>query len=99
SKNLAKIFSGLPAQLSTKTPKSAMASIRLPLAVFRQVRHALKDDQIQAYLDSEKFQKLPRQDRLSELVNKILELQLPLESENLATIFGALPVQLSGKTS
>jgi flagellin-specific chaperone FliS len=98
SENLSQIFSALPQHLSMKTVKADIQKVELPLKVFRQVRGALRNMRIQNYLESKEYQGLDKEDRLAALVNMILELELPLESENLAKVFSALPQQLSPRT-
>jgi alkylated DNA nucleotide flippase Atl1 len=95
SENLGHVFSALPQQLSAYRVKGDIQFVNLPLKVFEQARAAIAEARVQAYLDSAEFAGLAKEDRLAALVNEILKLGLPLESENLGHVFSALPQKLS----
>ena len=95
SGNLGHIYSGLPSQLSKWVSKKDILRVDLSFEVFQQVREAVNDSSVQEYLDSDIFFNLTKEDKLAGLVEKILELKLPLKSQNLAHIYNALPPQLS----
>ena len=75
--------------------KDKIQIIQLPIRAYVSLVTSLRYPSIQAFLESEEFRQLAREDKLGELVRKIQELELPLESENLAHIYSALPAQLS----
>lgn len=99
SDNLGGLHSALPERLSIKVTKGFLQRIELSKEVYDQLRLALADGRVQAYLDSEEFAKIPSSDRLADLVGSIQNFGLKLDSDSLGQIFNALPQQLSGKVS
>jgi len=100
SDNLPRIYSGLPVRLSQRVGKKDFQRVDLSVGVYNQLRAAIKDGRIQAFLDSDAFtdpEQSPAEDRLVVLVKKIRELGLPLDSVNLAQIYSGLPARLSAR--
>ncbi len=96
SDNLGHIYSALPNRLSAKVKKDDIQLVQLPKAVYDQLQAALSDERVQGYLDRELLEK-PANERLVGLVEKIRELGLKLDSDNLGQIYSALPNRLSAK--
>jgi hypothetical protein len=67
----------------------------MPIISYVQLITALANEDVQKYLDGDEYGKMSPEDRLGALVGKILDLELPLESENLGQIYSALPARLS----
>ncbi len=96
SENLSQIFSALPSTLPGGVKKADIHKIDLPLRSAEAIRNALNDDSMKDYLSSSEFKNQPKEEKLLSLVYKALELNLPLESENLSQIFSALLSTLPG---
>ena len=64
-----------------------------------QLRSALTDSRLTDFLESSQFHALPAEDKLAGLVGEMERLNLPLESENLAQIYTALPAQVTSSIS
>ena len=97
SDNLGQLYSGLPDRLSDKVKKLNIQKIELPKSIYDQLQMALSDERVQEYLDSNEFMAKPANERLVKLVEKIRELGLRLDSDNLEQVYSGLPDRLSDK--
>ena len=95
SDNLGQIYSALPQKLSPTVNKDDIQLVQLPKLVYDQLQKALADSRVQAYLESAAFKGTPASERLVGLLEKIREIGLPFDSDNLGHIYSALPQKLS----
>jgi acyl-CoA-binding protein len=93
SQHLGHIYSGLPAEI-----KAVTKNINLPLSELRALRQNLKHPAITAFLSSEKFKGLSKEDAFVELVSALDEHQLLGSSQNLGQIYSGLPAEIKAVT-
>jgi 6-phosphogluconolactonase/glucosamine-6-phosphate isomerase/deaminase len=68
--------------------------------VAKQVRNAIRDERIQAYLEGDEFQQLhTKEAKFLELVARIVDLGLPLDAKDLSEVFTYSPEMLSEHVS
>jgi hypothetical protein len=71
--------------------KAKIGYINLPLNTVLEIDAALQDERIDTFLRSKEFSEIPKEENLLALVLKIKKLNIPLSSDNLGSIYSALP--------
>ena len=59
--------------------------------MYKQVRAALANEDVQKYIDGDEYGRIAPEDRLGALVGKVRELGLKIDNDNLKGIYKGLP--------